>query len=90
MFADKVITERDADRIVGRLSMTKIDRIYYERQQKAVKEAVEVAVENEQKKSKNEKEEIVIKLLKTGVSESQVSEGTGFSVEEIRALASRV
>ena len=66
--------------------MTKIERWYDERQKKAV----EVAVENEQKKSKSEKEEIVIKLLKTGVSESQVSEGTGFTVEEIRAIAARV
>lgn len=86
VFADKIISNQDIERIIGRLSMTKIERWYDERQKKAV----EVAVENEQKKSKSEKEEIVIKLLKTGVSESQVSEGTGFTVEEIRAIAARV
>ena len=98
VFADKIISNQDIERIIGRLSMTKIERWYDERQKKAVKEAVkeavEVAVEDERRKqedkSKAEKEEIVIKLLKTGVSVEQVAEGTGYTINQIQALATRV
>jgi len=65
--------------------MTKIERWYDERQKKAV----EVAVENEQKKSRNEKEEIVIRMLKTGDSVQKVVECTGFTVQEVQTLATR-
>ncbi len=85
VFADKIISNRDIERIIGRLSMTKIERWYDERQ----KEAVEDERRKQQDKSRSEKEEIVIKLLRSGVSENQVSEGTGFTIEEVQDLAAK-
>ena len=60
-------------------------RWYDERQ----KEAVEDERRKQQDKSRSEKEEIVIKLLRSGVSENQVSEGTGFTIEEVQDLAAK-
>ena len=45
VFSDKIITEKDAERIRRRLDMTKIERIFEEEKEKAIRTAVEAAVE---------------------------------------------
>ena len=86
VFSDKVIAKRDADRIHGRLNMTKIGRLLEEDYQKREKEAVDIA----KKEAKKNMENVVIKLLKAEIPADKVASCTDFSLEEVQALAAKV
>ena len=94
VFSDKIIAKRDADRIHGRLNMTKIGRLLEEDYQKREKKAVDIATKEARKEAKKEAkkemENVVIKLLKTGDPADKVAFCTGFSIEEVETLAARI
>ena len=98
VFSDKIIAKRDADRIHGRLNMTKIGRLLEEDYQKREKKAVDIATKEAEEKAKKEAKEeakkdmenVVIKLLRTGDSADKVASCTGFSIEEVQALAAKI
>ena len=90
VFSDKIISKRDADRIHGRLNMTKIGRLLEEDYQKREKKAVDIATKEAQKEAKKEMENVVIKFLEAGDSADKVASCTGFSLEEVQALAAKI
>ena len=94
VFSDKVISKRDADRIRRRLNMTKIGRLLEEDYQKREKKAVAIATKEARKEAKEEAkktmENVVIKFLMAGDSVDKVASCTGFSLEEVQALAAKV
>ena len=86
VFADKIITDDDAERVTRRLDMTKVGRILQEREDKAIKEAVTEA----KKEAKKEKQDSAIKLLKTGDSVDKVAECLSMPLKEVQALAAKI
>ena len=82
--------------------MTKIGRLleedYQKREKKAVdiatkeakKEAKEEAKKEAKEEAKKEMENVVIRLLQTGDSADKVASCTGFSIEEVQALAAKI
>ena len=86
VFADKIITDKDAQRIIRRIDMTKIGRLLQEREDAAVNKAVAEA----EKKAKKEKQEIAIRFLKTGDPIDKVVDCTGLTLEEVTALAANI
>ena len=94
VFADKVMSEADAQRIIRRIEMTKFDRILQEREDKAVEKAVEVAVDKTRKEekrgAKREKMENALNFLRIGVSESEIAECMNMSLKEVQALAAKM
>ena len=90
VFSDKIITDKDAERIIGRLSMTKIERLFQEKEDKAVAKAREETRKADRKEAKEEKKQSAIKFLKTGVSIEKVSECMGLTLKEVQALAAKV
>ena len=86
VFSDKLITDKDAERIKRRLTMTKIERLFQEEEDKAVAKAKKEA----KKEAKEEKKQSAIKFLKTGVSVEKVSECMGLTLKEVQALAAKV
>ena len=90
VFSDKIITDKDAERIIRRLTMTKIERLFQEKEDKAVAKAKEEVRKAERKEAKEEKKQSAIKFLKTGVSVEKVSECMGLTLKEVQALAAKV
>ena len=86
VFSDKIITDKDAERIKRRLTMTKIERLFQEQEDKAVAKAKKEV----KKEAKEEKKQSAIKFLKTGVSAEKVSECMGLTLKEVQALAAKV
>ena len=85
-FADKIITDDDAERVTRRLDMTKVGRILQEREDKAIKKAVTEA----KKEAKKDKRESAIKLLRTGDSVAKVAECLSMSLKEVQVLAAKI
>lgn len=75
VFTDKVITKEDSDRIRRMLDMTKVEQIFWEEKEKAVKDA---------------KIEIAINMLKAGDSPKKVAACTGIRLSRIEKLASKI
>lgn len=75
-FTDKFIGEEDARKIKEVIKMTKVERLYEEEKQEAVKKAVD---ENTGR--------IAINMLRGGDSEEKVSSCTGLSPEVVKQLA---
>lgn len=68
--------------------MTKVERLYEEEKQQAVKQAVKKAVEeNTVIIEANTSRRIAINMLRQGVAEEQVSSYTGLSLQTVRKLA---
>ena len=86
-FTDKIISDEDLERIERRLAMTKIEKYYADRQEKAVKEAVKEADEKAREEAEKEKKEIAIKMLKTGDSIEKVSECLNIPQGVVQLLA---
>ena len=94
VFTDKVIDKANAERIRRMIMLTKVEQIIENEKIEAVNKAVKIADREARRDEKNkaqaDKEEIVIKLLKTGVSAENIADCTGFSIKEVETLASRV
>lgn len=86
VFADKIITDDDAERIKRRLEMTKIGRLFQEQEEKAINKAVAEA----KKEAKKEKQNIAVNFIKTGDPLDKVASCTGLSLKEVQALAAKV
>jgi len=89
VFTDKVIDKSNAERIRRMIMLTKVEQIIEDEKKEAVNKAVKIADREARKKAKADKEEIVIKLLKTGDSAEKIADCTGLSIKEVEALASR-
>ena len=79
-FTDKFIGEEDARKIKEVIKMTKVERLYEEEKQEAVKKAVKEAVDENTGR-------IAINMLRGGDSEEKVSSCTGLSPEAVKQLA---
>ena len=90
VFTDKIITDTDAQRIVRRIDMTKIGRLLQDREDAAVKKAVAEAEKEAKKEAKKEKQEIAIRILKTGDPIDKVAACTGLTLKEVTALAAKI
>ena len=86
VFADKIITEADVERVIRRIDMTKLGRYYLEREEKAVAEAEKRAKEE----AKKYRQESAIKFLKTGVSIDNVADCLSMPIKEVQALAAQI
>lgn len=85
-FADKVIRKEDAERIRRLLNMTQVEQIYTKEREKAVRKAERRA----ERKAKKEKQEIAIRILKTGDPIDKAADCTGLTLEEVSALAEKI
>ena len=98
VFTDKIISKEDEEEIIRRLSMTKIEKYYEDRQDKAVKAAVKQAEDKTwkearkeaRKEAKKEKKESAIRLLMTGDSIDKVAECLGLTKREVQGLAAKI
>ena len=70
--------------------MTKIGRLLEEDYQKREKKAVDIAKKEAKEEAKKEMENVVIRLLQTEVPADKVASCTGFSLEEVQALAAKI
>ncbi len=80
VFADKVITDEDAERIRRIMKMTKVEQIYTRERIAAVNEAVE----EEQRKHEAEREEIALRLLRTGDSVEKIALCLNMSIARVK------
>lgn len=90
VFADKIITEADVERVIRRIDMTKLGRYYLEREEKAVAEAVAEAKKEAKIEAKKEKQESAIKFLKTGDPIEKVAKCLSMPIKEVQALAAQI
>ena len=90
VFADKIITEEDADHIKRRISMTKIGRLLEEEYQEREDKAVSKAKKEARKEAKKDKQESALKLLRTGDSVAKVAECLSLPLKEVQALAAKI
>ncbi|MBQ9359701.1 MAG: hypothetical protein IJT96_01535 [Lachnospiraceae bacterium] len=79
VFSDKVISDDDAERIKRRLRMTKIERLYEEEKEQAVRTA-----------AKKEKKNIASNLLRDGITIEKVIQFTGLSRRTVQGLAAKI
>ena len=70
--------------------MTKIEKYYEDRQDKAVKAAVKQAEDRTRKEAKKEKKESAIKFLMEGVPLDKVAECLGLTKREVQGLAAKI
>ena len=80
VFSDKFITDEDADRIKEVLTMTKVDRLYYEEKRKALEE-------NTKKVTEDVTLRIARQCLLNGRSVEEVAADTDLPLEEVQKLA---
>jgi hypothetical protein len=98
---NKFISEADAKKIREVIGMTKIDRIFEEEKRQAIakveaekekalaeKKKVLAEKEAEKKKALAEKEQCARRMLGLGVPDETVALGMGYTIEQVRALAS--
>ena len=91
---NKFISEADAKKIREGIGMTKIDRILEEEKRQAIakveeeKEKALAEKEAEKKKALAEKEQCARRMLGLGVPDETVALGMGYTIEQVRALAS--
>ena len=90
VFADKIITEEDADHIKRRISMTKIGRLLEEEYQEREDKAVSKAKKEARKEAKKDKQESALKLLRTGDSVAKVADCVSLPLIEVQALAAKI
>lgn len=83
VFSDKVIAKADAVRIKRRLKMTKVERLYAEEKEQAVKTASKNA-------ANKEKRNIAGNLLKAGVTIEKVIKCTGLSRKTVQGIAGKI
>ena len=84
MFSDIFITDEDAARIKEVLTMTKVDRLYYEERGKALEE-------NTRKVTEDVTGEVSVRIAKksllNGHTVEEVAVDTDISLEEVQKLA---
>ncbi len=90
VFADKLITDEDAERVKRRLNMTKIGRLLEEEYQEREYKAVTKARKEAKKEAKKDKQESAIKFLRTGDSVTKVADCLSMSIKEVEALAAKI
>ncbi len=83
VFSDKFITEEDAERIKEVLTMTKVDRLYYEERRKALEE-------NTRKVTEDVTLRIAKKSLLNGSTVEEVAANTDLPLEEVQKLALQI
>ena len=84
MFSDKFITDEDAARIKEVLTMTKVDRLYYEERRKALEENTRIVTEDV---TGEVSVRIAKKSLLNGHTVKEVAVDTDISLEEVQKLA---
>ncbi len=90
VFADKVMTEEDAKRVLRRLDMTKIGRLLQEREEKRIAKAKREARREANIEAQEDKKESALKLLKYGDSVEKVAECMGLPLKEVQSLAAKM
>ena len=90
VFTDKIIAKEDAEDIIRRLSMTKIEKYYEDRQDRAVETAIRQTENKLRKEAKKEKKESALKLLMEGLSIDKVAECLGLTKREVQGLAAKI
>ena len=88
VFSDKFITDEDADRIKEVLTMTKVDRLYYEERRKAIEETTRKVTEDVTERVTGEVTlRIAKKSLLNGRTVEEVAADTDLPLEEVQKLA---
>ena len=88
VFSDKFITDEDADRIKEVLTMTKVDRLYYEEKRKAIEENTRKVTEEVTEQVTGEVTiRIAKKSLLNGRTVEEVAADTDLPIEEVQKLA---
>jgi len=88
VFSDKFITDEDADRIKEVLTMTKVDRLYYEERRKAIEETTKKVTEDVTERVTGEVTiRIAKKSLLNGRTVEEVAADTDLPLEEVQKLA---
>ncbi len=95
VFSDKFITEEDAERIKEVLTMTKVDRLYYEEKRKALEENTKKVTEDVTKQvTKQVTGEVTLRIAKksllNGYSVEEVAANTDLPIEEVQKLALQI
>ena len=90
IFTDKVIKQKDADRIRRMLMLTKVEQIIAKEMEEAVDKAVRKARREDRKNEKNKLKKIVENLLKRGDSMEEVSECTCLPLKEVEKIAGEI
>ena len=96
VFSDKFITDEDADRIKEVLTMTKVDRLYYEERRKAIEENTKKVTEDVTERvteqvTQQVTGEVTLRIAKksllNGRTVEEVAADTDLPLEEVQKLA---
>lgn len=95
VFSDKFITDEDAERIKEVLTMTKVDRLYYEEKRKALEENTKKVTEDVTKQvTEKVTGEVTLRIarksLLNGYSVEEVAANTDLPLEEVQKLAMQI
>ena len=86
VFADKVITDEDAERIRRIMKMTKVEQIYTRERIAAVNEAVNAVMEEEQRKRETEREEAALRLLREDITVDKIAFCLNMPIARVKEL----
>ena len=89
-FTDKVIGDREAERIRRILMLTKVEQIIENEKQAAVEKAVKETQKEARKKARQTMAVVVERLLRSGTSANVVSECTGVSMKEVQRIENKI